>query len=174
MSLLSSWGRSSSPIPPIWTTTRTTTGKYCFHYAIVKVGPILIRGSPAGQAFGRVDRSESARFVKSRVVPEVLAAVSDGVYGGVTAAVWLGSPPEVHSALLCAGPGPVSLVAAAAGWSSMSAQYASVADELSVVVARMGVGAWQGPSAELCGGCSYAVCGVVDAGQCRECRDGGP
>ncbi|OOK76269.1 PPE family protein [Mycobacterium kansasii] len=47
-------------------------------------------------------------------------------------------------------PGPAPLVAAAAQWSSLSAQYADTAEELSMVLAAVAAGAWQGPSAELC------------------------
>ncbi|WP_102419742.1 PPE family protein [Mycobacterium sp. 4858] len=55
-------------------------------------------------------------------------------------------PPEFNSARMYAGPGPVSLVAAAVAWDSLAAELHAAASCYRSVIAGLTTGRWMGPS----------------------------
>jgi PPE-repeat protein len=55
-------------------------------------------------------------------------------------------PPEINSARMYAGPGPGSMLAAAASWQSLAEELTSAASGYSSVVSSLAGGPWTGPS----------------------------
>jgi PPE-repeat protein len=62
--------------------------------------------------------------------------------------MWFALPPEVHSTLLSTGGGPGPLLAAAAAWQTLAAEYTSAATELTGLLAAVEAAVWAGPTAE--------------------------
>ncbi len=76
-------------------------------------------------------------------------------------------PPEVNSARMYAGPGPGSMLAAAAAWNALAAELHSVAATYTSVISELTSGPWQGPSsmAMAAAAAPYAAWMSTTAGQ---------
>ncbi|WP_142276312.1 PPE family protein, partial [Mycobacterium alsense] len=59
---------------------------------------------------------------------------------------FLTSPPEILSSLLYSGPGPASMLAAAASWDGLGTELATAAQSFSSVTSGLAGQAWQGPA----------------------------
>src|SRR5689334_6032360 len=55
-------------------------------------------------------------------------------------------PPEINSARMYAGPGPISMSAAALAWEELATELHSAASSYRSVVAGLTTGRWMGPS----------------------------
>ncbi|PVB33054.1 PPE family protein [Mycobacteroides abscessus] len=62
--------------------------------------------------------------------------------------IWGALPPEASSAMLSTGPGPGPLLAAAAAWRELGAQYFSIASDLAATITDSSA-VWDGTSSEL-------------------------
>ena len=76
-------------------------------------------------------------------------------------------PPEINSARMYAGPGPGSMLAAAAGWNGLAAELQSAASSYRSVISALTSGAWLGPSstAMAAAAAPYAAWMSATAGQ---------
>ncbi|KBO47668.1 PPE domain-containing protein, partial [Mycobacterium tuberculosis] len=55
-------------------------------------------------------------------------------------------PPEINSARMYSGPGPNSMLVAAASWDALAAELASAAENYGSVIARLTGMHWWGPA----------------------------
>ncbi|MGA9677247.1 MAG: PPE family protein, partial [Mycobacterium sp.] len=55
-------------------------------------------------------------------------------------------PPEINSGRMYAGPGPGSMLAAAAAWNGLAAELQSAASSYRSVISALTSGPWLGPS----------------------------
>ena len=76
-------------------------------------------------------------------------------------------PPEINSARMYAGPGPGSMLAAAAAWDGLSAELQSAASSYGSAISALTSGAWLGPSstAMAAAAAPYAAWMSATAGQ---------
>jgi PPE-repeat protein len=76
-------------------------------------------------------------------------------------------PPEINSGRMYAGPGPGSMLAAAAAWNGLAAELQSAASSYRSVISALTSGAWLGPSstAMAAAAAPYAAWMSATAGQ---------
>ena len=76
-------------------------------------------------------------------------------------------PPEINSGRMYAGPGPESMLAAAAAWDGLSAELQSAASSYGSVISALTSGPWLGPSSTAMGAAAapYAAWMSATAGQ---------